>query len=217
MSIISTRAALLYLGSAPGVAKAITAISNAANAVAALEAGHGVAVGEYVYIRSGWALLDRRIARASAVAGNDVTLEGIDTQDTSVYPPGAGLGTVQEFTWATQLSQIDAEGISTSGGETKTQSANFLENLKDQVYPDGFTAEQWQVGFFSDPSLPWLPAVRAAMMSQKERPFMLKAAGGQRDIYSSLWSVNEFSGITNNSRRGQITLLHQGLPTVYAT
>lgn len=216
MSIISTRGALLYLGSAPGTAKAITAISNAANAVATLEAGHGVAVGEYVYIRSGWSLLDRRIARASAVASNDVTLEGIDTSDTAAYPPGTGVGTVQEFTWATQLSQITPT-ISSSGGDTKTQDGTFLEHLHDQGYPDGFNAAQWTVGFFSDASLAWLPAVRAAMLSQKERPFMFKALNNTRYIYSSYWSINESSGIENNSMRGQITLLHQGIPTVYAT
>lgn len=216
MSIISTRGALLYLGSAPGTAKAITAISNAATAVATLEAGHGVTVGEYVYIRSGWSLLDRRIARASAVASNDVTLEGIDTSDTAAYPPGTGVGTVQEFTWATQLSQITPT-INSSGGDTKTQDGTFLEHLHDQVYPDGFNAAQWTVGFFSDASLAWLPAVRAAMLSQKERPFMFKALNNTRYIYSSYWSINESSGIENNSMRGQITLLHQGIPTVYAT
>lgn len=216
MSIISARGASLFLGSVPGAAKAISAISNAANAVATLEASHGVTVGEYVYIRSGWPLLDRRIARASAVAGNDVTLEGIDTSDTGVYIPGSGLGTVQEFTWATQLSQIEPS-INTSGGELKTQDGTFLEHLIDQVYPDGFNASQWTVGYFSDASLAWLAAVRAAQMSQRERPFMFKSLGNQRVIYSSFWSLNEFASIQNNSFRGQITLNHQGQPTVYAT
>lgn len=216
MSIISARGALLYLGSAPGTAKAITAISNAANAVATLEAAHGVIVGDYVYIRSGWALLDRRLARASAVATNDVTLEGIDTSDTSAYPPGSGTGTVQEFTWATQLSQIEPT-ISTSGGDMKTQDGTFLEHLQDQVYADGFNASQWTVGYFSDASLAWLSAVRAAMLSQVERPFMFKSLGNQRVMYSSLWGLNEFASIQNNSFRGQVTLLHQGQPTVYST
>lgn len=216
MSIISTRGALLYLGSAPGTAKAITAISNASAAVATLEASHGIIVGDYFYIRSGWALLDRRLARASAVATNDVTFEGIDTSDTAAYPPGAGVGTVQEFTWATQLSQIEPS-ISTSGGEIKTQDGTFMEHLQDQVYPDGFNASQWTAGYFSDASLSWLSAVRAAMRSQVERPFQLKALNNQRIIYSSLWSINEFASIQNNSFRGQVTLLHQGQPTVYAS
>lgn len=216
MSIISTRGALLYLGSVPGTAKAITAITNANPAVATLEAAHGVIVGDYVYIRSGWALLDRRLARASAVATNDVTLEGIDTSNTSVYPPGGGTGTVQEFTWATQLSQIEPQ-LSTSGGDLKTQDGTFLEHLIDQVVPDGFNASTWTVGYFSDAALAWLSAVRAAMMGQVERPFMFKALNNQRVMYSSFWALNEFASIQNNSFRGQITLLHQGQPTVYST
>ena len=216
MSIISARGATLFLGSVPGTVKNMTAISNAANAVATLEVGHGVAVGEYIYIRSNWPQLDRRIARASAVATNDVTLEGIDTSDTSVFTPGQGAGTVQEFTWATAPSQIGPT-INTSGGEIKTQDGTFLELLQDQSYADGFTAAQWTVGYFSDASLNWLAAVRAAMTSQLERPFMLKSLGNQRVIYSSLWSINELSSIQNNSFRGQITLLHRGRPTVYAT
>lgn len=219
MSIISTRGALLYLGSEPGTAKAISAITNANPAVATLEASHGVTVGEYIYIRSNWALLDRRLARVSAVATNDVTLEGIDTSDTGAYPPGAGGGTgatVQEFTWATQLSQIEPS-ISTGGGDLKTQDGTFMEHLQDQTYPDGFNAAQWTVGYYSDASLPWLPTVRTAMLSARERPFMFKSLGNQRVIYSSLWTINEFASIQNNSFRGQINLLHQGQPTVYAT
>lgn len=216
MSIISTRGALLSLGSAPGTAKAISAISNAANAVATLEAAHGVIVGDYVYIRSGWTLLDRRLARVSAVATNDVTLEGIDTSDTGLYPPGAGVGTVQEFTWATQLSQIEPT-LQTSGGDSKTQDGTFMEHLTDQLYPDGFNAAQWTVSYFSDAALAWLPAVRVAMLSQRERPFQFQATSGARIIYSSLWAINEFASIQNNSLRGQITLLHQGQPTVYTS
>ena len=216
MSIISTRGALLYLGSAPGTAKNITAISNATSAVATLEASHGVIVGDYVYIRSGWSLLDRRLARASAVATNDVTLEGIDTSDTSAYPPGAGTGTVQEFTWATQLSQIEPT-LQTSGGNAKFSDGTFLEHLQDQQVPDGFDAATWTVSYFSDAALAWLPAVRNAMRSQIERPFMFKSLGNQRVMYSSYWSINEFASIQNNTFRGQIALAHQGQPTVYAT
>lgn len=216
MAIISTRGALLYLGSLPSTAKNITAISNAANAVATLEASHGVVVGDYVYIRSGWAQLDRRLARASAVATNDVTLEGIDTSDTAAFPPGLGTGTVAEFTWATTLSQIEP-AIQTSGGDMKTKDGTFLEHLQDQVLPDGFNAATWTIGYFSDAALSWLSAVRAAQSAQRERPFMFKSLGNQRVMYSSYWSINEFASIQENTFRGQIVLAHQGQPTVYAT
>lgn len=216
MAIISARGATLSLGSLPGTAKNMTAITNATAAVATLEASHGVVVGDYVYIRSGWPQLDKRIARASAVAANDVTLEGIDTSDTTVFPPGSGTGTVAEFTWATTLSQIEPN-IQTSGGDLKTQDGTFLEHLQDQVYPDGFNAASWTFGYFSDATLSWLPAVRTAQTAQRERPFMLKTLGGQRFIYSSFWALNEVQSIENNSFRGQITLLHQGPPTIYST
>ena len=139
----------------------------------------------------------------------------IDTSDTAVYVPGQGGGSVAEFTWATQLSQIEP-AITTSGGDLKTQDGTFLEHLQDQVYPDGFNASQWTAGYFSDASLAWLAAVRAAMYSQKERPFMFRSLGGQRVMYSSFWAINEFASIQNNSFRGQITLLHQGMPTIYS-
>lgn len=216
MSTISTRGALLYLGSAPGTSKAISAITNANPAVATLEASHGIIVGDYFYVRSGWALLDRRLVRASAVATNDVTLEGIDTSSTSVYPTGLGVGTVQEFTWATTLSQIEPT-IQTSGGDLKTFDATFMELLQDQLVPGGFNASTWTVGYFSDASLSWLSAVRTAAEGQVDRPFMLKALNDQRVLYASLWSINEFASIQDSTFRGQITLLHQGRPTVYST
>lgn len=216
MSTLSTRGALLYLGSAPGTAKAISAITNANPAVATLEASHGIIVGDYFYVRSGWAQIDRRIFRASAVSTNDVTLEGLDTSSTSVFPAGLGVGTVQEFTWATTLSQIEPT-IQTSGGDIKTFDATFMESLIDQVVPGGFNAATWTVGYFSDASLTWLAAVRLAMEGQVDRPFMFKALNNQRVLYASLWSINEFASIQDNTFRGQISLLHQGRPTVYSS
>src|ERR1044071_9930324 len=83
----------------------VSAITNASEGVATLSSSHGVTVGDIFELSSGWDLLDKRLARAKAVATNDVTLESIDTSSTNMYPAGQGTGTGREITAWTSITQ----------------------------------------------------------------------------------------------------------------
>ena len=113
MSITLATGTLVAIASTYGAAVNMTAISNAAAAVATLAAGHGVVVGDFLEVTSGWDRLNGRIVRVSAVSTNDVTFEGINTVSTSLYPAGTGTGTIRRITAWTNLSQITS-GISVS-------------------------------------------------------------------------------------------------------
>jgi len=73
-------------------AVSITAITNAAEAVAS--AANTFAVGDFVEYTGGWSKANGRVFRVKLATGTTFTLEGLDTTDTSLFPAGAGVGTM---------------------------------------------------------------------------------------------------------------------------
>ncbi len=106
MSVKLPNGAVVAIASGYGASKAMSVLTNANPGVATLAAAHGVVQGDFIEVTSGWSRLDQKIVRAGTVATNDVQLEGIDSTLTSIYPAGAGIGSVREITGWTQLSQI---------------------------------------------------------------------------------------------------------------
>ena len=75
MSVTIATGTTFAYASTYGSSANMTAITNASEAVATLGAGHGVVVGDYLEVTSGWDRLTGRIVRAKTVATNDVTFE----------------------------------------------------------------------------------------------------------------------------------------------
>jgi hypothetical protein len=179
--------------SALASAKSMSAITNASSAVATLEASHGVSVGDYIVITtSGWSRLQGRVCRVSAVDTNDVTLEGVDTSDTALYPAGQGAGTVQEVTW-TEISQI--AGIQPSGGEQQFADASFLSDADDEQVPANRTAVVYAFPIHDDPALSWYSSFRAACAAGL-RPIRLTSAAGKITLLNGYWSFGELPQIS---------------------
>lgn len=86
MAIIIATGTGVDIASTYGASVNMTAITNATEAVATLAAGHGVVVGDFLEVTSGWQRLTGRIVRVKTVATNDVTLESINTSSTSLFP-----------------------------------------------------------------------------------------------------------------------------------
>jgi len=108
------------IGSTLGTSYAVTAATNAAETVLTVASGHGLTAGDYVVVRSGWSLLDYLVARVKTVVSDAVTLEGINTTSTDRYPAGSGVGSIQEITAWTEITQIKKDGgLSVAGGEPK--------------------------------------------------------------------------------------------------
>lgn len=148
------------IASAYGTGFTITAITNANPAVATLSASHGIVVGDVFEISSGWDLLDKRLVRASAVATNDVTLEGVNTLDTGRYPVGTGAGTGREVTGWTNISQI--KSMDTSGGDLSYASiTTWADRIAKQV-PTIRSAKELNFVVFDDPTQSWYAIAAAA-------------------------------------------------------
>lgn len=136
-----------YVASSFGVAKTVTAISNAAEAV--VTATHDFANGDIVEITSGWGRLNKRAFRVKSVSGTaSFVLEGADTTSTSFFPPGTGVGTVRKVSAFTQITTV--MNPSSSGGDPKTVTYKFIESDVEYMINDGFTATSYTMELDAD-------------------------------------------------------------------
>lgn len=204
------------IASTYGVSKNMTALTNAAAAVATLEASHGVIVGDFVEITSGWDLLNGRIARISAVATNDVTFEIIDTSSTSRYPAGTGTGTVRRITAWTTISQITA-GISVSGGEQQFASITTLTDKTEKQIPTTRSPVQVTLPVYDDPSLGWYATVRTASESATAAAMRMIFPNSSRMVANAYWSLQQVPTIEDSTLRSSISISFLADPTRYAT
>jgi hypothetical protein len=206
-----------HFGSVLAAAKTMSAITNAAEAVATLEASHGIAVGDYLIVAtSGWGLLAGRALRAKAVATNDVTLEGLDTQDTSAYPPGAGAGTVQEVSTWTELTQIAT--IETSGGEQNFADASSIVDVDDREIPTSRTPTRYVFNVHDDNLLPWYSIMRQVADALLPRPLRITMRDGSKWLANGYFTFNDNPRLARDTTtRVQVTFSASARPIRYAT
>lgn len=216
MSVTKTTGTQFAIGSTYGATKACSAITNANPAVATLEASHGVIVGDFIELTSGWDLANGRLFRVSAVASNDVTLEGLNTLDTTKYPAGTGVGTVREVTAWTTLSQI-TPAFSVSGGDQNFADTTFVTNQVRTQIPTDRNPVTVTLPFFFDPTLPWFATVRSASEAASPYAFRMVFPNGSRMVVGAYWSLRGVPTSEDSTLRDVIDLAFVGAPTVYAT
>lgn len=202
------------IASAYGTSSNMTALTNAANAVATLAAGHGVVVGDFVELTSGWGLLNGRIARVSAVATNDVTLEGINTTNVTLYPTGQGTGSIRRITTWQNLSQLTAS-FNTSGGEPQFADVTEIVDRTQQQIPVSRSPVVLEMPVFDDPALPWVPTVRTASDTSTPTAVRLVFSNGSRLVGNAYWSMGDVPTIEDSTLRNSITLTFSAQPTRY--
>ena len=139
--------ATFYVASSFGVAKTITAISNAAEAL--VTATHDFANGDIVEVTSGWGRLNKRAFRVKSVSTTvSFVLEGADTSSTAFFPAGTGIGTVRKVASFTQITTVMSP--SSSGGDPKTVTYKFIESDVEYMINDGFSATSYAMELDAD-------------------------------------------------------------------
>lgn len=136
-----------YVGSTIAAAKTVSAVSNAAEAVVSSTA-HGYSNGDVVIMFSGWGRLNKRAFRVKSVLTDSFVLEGADTTNTTWFPAGTGVGTVQKVSAFTQITTV--MNPSSSGGDPKTVEYKFIESDVSYVINDGFSATSYNVELDAD-------------------------------------------------------------------
>lgn len=216
MSVTKTTGTQFAIGSNYGTRRNVTAITNANPAVATLEASHGVIIGDFIEITSGWDLINGSMFRVSALATNDATLEGLNTLDTARYPDGTGIGTMREVTAFTKLSQI-TPAFSVAGGDQNFADTTFVTNAIRTQIPTDRNAITVTLPFFFDPTLPWFATVRAAADAAAPVAFRMIFPNGSRLVVGAYWSLRGVPTSEDSTLRDVMDLSFVGAPTIYAT
>ena len=216
MAITLATGTLVAIASTYGSSSNMTAITNATSAVTTLAAAHGVVVGDFLEVTSGWDRLNGRIVRVSAVATNDVTLEGINTSSTSLYPAGTGTGSIRRITAWTNLSQITS-ALSVSGGEQQFADITTLTDRTQKQIPTVRGAVSVTLPTFDDPSLPWYSAVLTASDTATATAVRMIFPNNSRLVANAYWSLQAVPTIEDSTLRGSISLSFVADPTRYAT
>ena len=215
MAVSLPNGSIVKLASGYGAAKSVTAISNAAEAVATLEASHGIVVGDFVEVTSGWSKLNNRIVRVSAVATNDVTLEGFNSTSTSRFPAGGGIGSVRKVSGWTQLAQI--LNSSSSGGEQQFATYQFLEDDDEKRIPTSKSAAGISFTVADDPDLPGYILAQEADEDRLPRAAQVLLSNGSILLYNAYVSLSTIPSLTvNEPMSTEATLSLLSSPVRYA-
>lgn len=216
MSITKAVGTGIDIASTYGSAKTMSAISNATSAVATLAASHGVIVGDYIEITSGWGKLDGRVVRVSAVSTNDVTLEGIDTSSTTDYPAGTGTGSVREITAWTEITQR-TPNFSISTGTVTYADITGLQDTEERKLPVRRGSTDMSVPGYFDPSLSWVTTVRTASDTSTPTGVRVRFPNGSKLLGNAYWNLSDGAGIEDFTLRDAIDLTFSAKPITYAT
>lgn len=193
----------------------ITAVSNA-NPAVVTAAAHGAADGDVVEMTSAWTALDGRVARADAVAADQLSLEGIDTSDLNRYPAGGGLGSVRRVIDWMQISQV-MESAS-QGGEQQFYNFSFLEDTGDErQIPTTRSARSINLTIADDDTLPQYQVLKAANDDRLPRVIRFRLPAGSTIYFRAYVTFSEMPTTTKNeAMTQQVTLSLTGAPTRYA-
>lgn len=216
MAITLSTGVALAIAKTYGTNVNMTAITNAAEAVATLGAGHGVIVGDYLEVTSGWGLLDKRVVRVKTVATNDVTFEGINTASVTNYPAGTGTGTIRRITAWSALSQV--KSMSASGGDMQFANITAIDDVVTKQVPTVRNAVSMNIDVFDDPSQQWYADVSTAADARAPYGLRMSFPNGSKLIANAYWSLQRVPTVsTNEALVSQISLSYAAEPVRYAT
>jgi hypothetical protein len=175
----------------------MTAITNATEAVATLAAAHGVVVGDFLEVTSGWDLLNSRIVRAKTVATNDVTFEGINTTNTSNYPAGTGTGTIRRITAWTSITQV--QSFDTSGGDLNFADITTIVDKTQKQVPTTRSPQTLSMTVFDDTTLAGQVAVQAASDANAATGFRIVFPNASRMVINGYYSIGASPNVAVNA------------------
>lgn len=215
MSVSLPNGSIVSIASGYGVSKTMSAVTNASEGVATLEASHGVVENDYLEVTSGWSRLNARIVRADSVSTNDVTLEDINTTSTTLYPAGAGTGSVREISGWTQLSQILSSA--STGGEQQFATYQLLEADSEVRIPTSKSAAGITFTIADDPTLAGYILAKTANDDRLPRAVKIVLANGGILLYNAYVSLSVIPSLTVNEPMSiQVTLSLLAEPTRYS-
>lgn len=199
------------IASALAASKTVTAITNG-TAPSVSATGHGLIIGDYIVLTSGWSKLNSRVFRVATSTTDAFTIAGVDTTSTALYPVGQGAGSFQKVSGWTAISQITE--VAFSGGEQQFLNFAFLEDADEKQMPTSKSAISMTLTVADDPSLPYVALVEAADVDLQTRPLKLNLVSGSVMAYNAIVSITSTPTVTRDELMTRtITLSLQSRPT----
>lgn len=194
---------------------AFTAITNASEAVATV-VGATLSAGDIVLLSSGWSKLDNKVVRVKAATATAITLEGIDTTDTQIFPAGGGAGSMKKvLTWV-QIPQVS--DLAFSGGEQNYLDVVFLENDQGKQIPTDKSAASMVLTIADDPAQAFNAVLLAADAGKQVQAARLNLPGNDSLLYGAYTSFSKQPAVSrNNLLTRTVNLALQSEPTRYLT
>ncbi|UTQ80549.1 putative major tail protein [Pseudomonas phage Motto] len=125
----------IFVENMRGESKDATAITNAKNPVFTVAAGGAdFAKGDYIIITAAsWGKLLDRVLRVTASEDTSVTVEGIDTSDTNVFPAGNVTASFAKIEGWTEIPCV--QDLGQDGGEQQFYTYQCLADDQEQQLP----------------------------------------------------------------------------------
>lgn len=213
MSVSLPNGITLALATAYAASLSVTTASNATETV--LGVTNSLVAGDLVEYTSGWSRANQRIYRVKAPTGANVTLEGLDTSDTTLFPSGSGAGSIRKINTWTQIQQVME--LTSSGGEPQYQTYSFLEDDYDRQIPTTTSAQSLTIQVADDPTMAGYQAMKAAAMTRKVTALRATLPQGGFILYNGIVAFDE----TPTMQKGNVMACNggfalQGKPVRYA-
>jgi hypothetical protein len=216
MAVSLPNGATISIGSTYGSTATLSAFSNANPGVMTLSSSHGVTVGDIFEVTSGWSRANGNVYRASAVSTNDVTVEGLNTSSTTLFPAGSGTGTIREVTAWTQITQVLE--TSTSGGEQQFVTYSFLEDDAEHQIPTVKSPIVFNLTIGDDASLSHYSVLATADADRQQRAMRILLPSGSPIYFSAYVTLQKTPTLTKNQVMGlPVTLSLINQVTRYAS
>jgi hypothetical protein len=192
---------------------AFSAITNATSAICTV-VGATLVVGDILLVTSGWTALNNKVVRVSAATATAITLEGIDTTSTTVYPAGSGVGSLKKILTWVQIPQIT--DVAFSGGDQNYADIVFLEDQQGRQLPTDKAAASMVLTVADDPTLAYVPIVQAADLAQTCQAARLNLPGTDKIYYGAYTSFSLQPAVSrNNILTRTVSMALQASPTRY--
>jgi hypothetical protein len=182
------------LATAYGSSIAVSAATNASETVLTTAANTFV-VGDLLEYTSGWSRANNRIFRAKAASSTSVTLEGLDTTSTALFPAGGGIGSLRKVSTWTPIAQVLT--TTSSGGDTQFTTYQFSDQDFETQIPSGTSAQSLSQEIADDPTLPHHAALKAAATTRANTGLRGTLGNGSILLYNGIVSFDETPTMTS--------------------
>lgn len=192
----------IYFSSTFAAPLTVSAATNA-NPAQATSTGHAlVDLDEVLYTANGWEDATNSVFRIDQQTANAFDFLGLDSSNTTFYPPGGGVGTVRKISNWLEMPQV--LNVGSSGGDARLTNIELLAARNSIAVPTGFNPIQQTITMAHDPALANYKAMVA--LSRVLAPVAFKwAIGGGAVSYSyGYMSVSEVP-ILNRNQVNQVT------------